>query len=170
MSLTRRTRLFLVILALAPGCDTRVVELAPRSDAGAAISCNEFLRADGVICRLCFSDAGQVTSASCPVLPPVAPPVMGPAASCQVSQGGDDRCLLCSSPNAGDYRACLKCEAPVARMTGGQCRACAWSDDANSRCLQCFTAEGIRDEDSCDKIRREPVIYPMAAPDAGGGR
>jgi hypothetical protein len=187
---------------LLPACDTRVVELAAL-DAGTPSACRDFVRTDGVTCKLCFSD-GQVDNLLCPPAPitgtappnvppppvppppvpppaPVPPPPMPPPpvpppppappvppATCRVTVAGDDRCLLCGpGPNGGSYQACLKCEPPLARMTGGQCRVCTWSDDPNVRCLQCFTRDGIRDEDSCDGIRREPVIYPMGTADAG---
>ena len=47
---------------------------------------------------------------------------------------------------------------------GGQCRVCAWSDDPTLRCLQCFDATGARAEDSCDRVRREVLGYPMPIP------
>ncbi len=159
-------------LALLLGCDMRVVELAGPADASApaaAASCTEFLRADGVTCKLCFDAAGRVTATMCPDPATGAGTAVTPPASCTVSNGGDDRCLLCRSPMLGEYRACLECEAAVPRMGGGQCRVCTWSDDANNRCLQCFNRDGIRDEDSCDGVRSTPVIYPMTA-DAGAGR
>jgi hypothetical protein len=159
-----------LLLALASGCDTRVVELAGSLDAAAAMgmTCSEFVRADGVVCKLCFSANGEVTSAMCPDPAPTVPVMTAPA-TCQVTSPGDERCLLCSGGATREYTACLKCEPPIPRMTGGQCRICSWSDDPNTRCLQCVTRDLIRDEDSCDALRREPVIYPMGAPDAGSG-
>jgi hypothetical protein len=111
-----------------------------------------------------------------PVPPPAVPPVPAPtpppvpgnpsAGSCEVTSGGDERCLLCKS-SMSSYTVCLKCEPPAVRMGGGTCRVCAWSDDANNRCLQCFSRDGAREEDGCDGLRRES-IRPVAA-DAGAG-
>ena len=175
----RSKRLGGLVLAclVAVGCETRVVELTRARDAGGrdggtdAVTCDRFVRDDGIACRICFAESGDITSMTCDPLPPPGPPSVLPM--CRVIRGGDDRCVICPSTtmDAGTYMACLQCDAPAPSSAGGQCRACAWSDDSTRRCVQCFAADGTRTEDSCDSVRGGPMtILPASVADAGGAR
>ena len=50
---------------------------------------------------------------------------------------------------------------------GGQCRICVWSDDVTRRCLQCFDQNGKTQQDDCDSLRKEMLIYPEMTTDPG---
>ena len=174
-SAARPLLLLTVALAGLIGCGTRVLELTPQTDAATpAAMCNDFRRADGAACKLCFGPAGAVTLAACgdpPPPPDAGDPVMPrPPPSCTVSTPGNDRCLICHSPTMGDYRACLKCEPALVQTTGDQCRTCFWTDDDKSQCLQCFDASGATVQDSCDRVRAAPVTYPPGTDAGAAGR
>jgi hypothetical protein len=153
-----------LLLAAAAGCDTRVVDLIRTPDAGSSglVTCNQFVRDDGVACRICFDENGAATAIFCPQAPDAGTMQVPPAAgTCRVTTAGDDRCALCSPPTGGTLMTCLECEPAPA---GDSCRLCAWSDNPNARCRQCIAPDGTRN-DGCDGVRSETLIYPQPQPD-----
>jgi hypothetical protein len=154
-SLARRA----LVMALLAGCSTKIVELTPPGDA--PVKCNDYLRADGATCHLCFAADGTVTVNQCKPATAMDAATVPPAppAVCKVAVTGDDRCLACNTT-----MACLKCDAPTPASGGGYCRVCVWSDNPMQRCLQCYGDDKLRREDTCDGLRKETLLYP---PDAG---
>jgi hypothetical protein len=158
--------LALPLLAALAGCDTRVVDLIRTPDGGSSSSviCNEFVRDDGVTCRICFDGSGAATAIFCPQAPDAGTTPVPPAAgTCKVTVAGDDRCALCPSPMGGTLMTCLKCDPTP---PGESCRVCVWSDNPNARCRQCIAPDGTRN-DGCDGLRTEMLIYPQPQPDTG---
>jgi hypothetical protein len=168
----RAASLLLLVLAVS-GCGTRVVELAASADAAlpAIGNCQSFVRQDGASCRLCFSETGMVTETSCG--PPLGPPPVSPVTNvpaCRVTVEGDDRCILCPSLMGQEAQmTCLRCDMRAPSGAGGACRVCVWSDNPDRRCVQCYGSDGAKQEDTCDSIRGEMLVYPTRQSDAGSG-